>query len=275
MAVIRLTLGQPVDEGAEIVLAIPIGTPEQVLRDIDITGFDVQHARALNSGQEVVRLRPRAGEPGEVRLVFEEPGTAFPDWTFAPNGGPHETPSAELTTLIEDVAPSTLPPPERVEHIIRHIEERFTYGVRDIGLADDLEAMPPLTCGVHLGTCIDTHSYGVAAFRAAGISAAYVSGLFFEEGARISMPGHCWMAVQADGAPHHWDVSHFLKYGLGPTRPVLNPKPGVRYAMAIGRNIVVEGEEGPVTFGRLSGFNVLSGPGRGDHLQTRAEILSF
>ena len=273
MPVVKLSLDQAVDASAELVLPVPIDTPEQRVCDIDVSGFDVSHGRALNSGQPVLRLRLRAGVSGEVNLVFDEPGTAFPGWVFVPSGGPHETPSAELARLIEGVAPFDLPLPERVERIIRHIEERFTYGVRDVGLADDLEAMPPLACGVHKGTCVDTHSYGVAAFRAGGISAAYISGLYFEEGTRVGRPGHCWMAVMAEGSPHHWDVSHFLKYGLGPTRSVVNPKPGVRFAMAVGRDTVVEGEDGPVKFSRLSGFKVLSGPERGQHLMTRAELL--
>jgi Transglutaminase-like superfamily len=152
------------------------------------------------------------------------------------------------------------------------VEARFTYGVRDVGLADETEAMPALACDTHLGTCVDTHSYAVAAMRAAGIEAAYVSGLFFSEGETVSEPGHCWFAVKADGAPHHWDISHFLKYGLGPVRSVLNPKPGFRYAMSVGRDLVFEGPEGPVTVSRLSGFNVLAGPDRGGKLKTRAEV---
>ena len=275
MRIIKLTLETPVEAGLEILLAAPIDTPEQRVRKIEVTGFDVRHAECLNSGQPLLRLRQRAGAAGEVRLTFDEPGPGFPDWAFEPTGGPHETPSSELKRLIEDIAPLTLSTPERVERIIRHIEERFTYGVPEIGLADDLEAMPALACGLHQGTCVDTHSYGVAAFRAAGLRAAYVSGLYFEEGTKIGRPGHCWMAVKAEGAPHHWDVSHFLKFGLGPTLPVYNPKPGIRYAMAIGRDILVEGEAGPVTLGRLSGFHLLSGPECGLKLATLAELIEM
>lgn len=273
MATVKLTLDQAMDGPADIVLAVPIDTPEQRLVGLEIEGFDAVEGKALNSEQRLLRLRPLKGASGAVRFVFDETGTGFPAWTFHPCGGPHETPAPELAELISEIAPSDLPPQERVERIIRHVEERFVYGVREIGLADDLEAMPALTCGIHKGTCVDTHSYGVTAFRAASIPAAYISGIFFEEGTRTSMPGHCWMAVKAEGAPHHWDVSHFLKYNLGPVRSVLNPKPGIRYAMAVGRGTMVEGDDGPVTFSRLSGFNILSGPQRGQKLTTRAELL--
>jgi hypothetical protein len=273
MAIVKLTLDQAFDGATEIVLAVPIDTPEQRFVGLEAEGFDAVEGNALNSEQQVPRLRLRPWTSGEVRLSFDEVGAEFPDWTFDHGGGSHETPAPDLVVLMNEVAPSSLPQKERVERVIRHVEERFTYGVRDIGLGDDLEAMPARTCGIHKGTCIDTHSYGVAAFRAASIPAAYISGLFFEEGARESMPGHCWMAVKAEGAPHDWDVSHFLKYNLGPVRLVLNPKPGIRFSMAVGRGTVVEGEDGPVTFSRLSGFNVLSGPQRGQKLTTRAELL--
>ncbi|MGL5139639.1 MAG: hypothetical protein ACRC7G_17915, partial [Beijerinckiaceae bacterium] len=101
-----------------------------------------------------------------------------------------------------------------------------------------------------------------------------VSGVFFPEGATVSAPGHCWVAVRAEHAPHHWDISHFLKYGLGPVKPVMNPKPGFRHSMSVGRDLVFEGREGPLTLTRLSGFSVLSGETPGSKLLTRAEVVA-
>lgn len=271
---ISLTAEDILEPGAEYVLGLPIDTPEQRFLGFECRGFEsVTETSTANTGQRILRLVPAAAGTPEVRFVISEPGGRFPEWIYRPTGGRHERPSPELVALMRELAPVDLAPAERVERIVRHVEARFTYGVRDIGLGDDTEDMPALACDVHKGTCVDTHSYAVAAFRAAGIEAGYVSGLFFPEGATVSRPGHCWLAVRANGAPHHWDISHFLKYDLGPVRPVLNPKPGRRFALAVGRDVVIDGREGPVEFTRLSGLGLLSGPNRGAKVVTRAEML--
>lgn len=274
MTVIHLTLDKPVERACELIIGVPVDTPEQRFLGADIKGAaSANEITAGNSGQTALCISAAAGASPEVTFTFTEEAGAFPVWALMPTGGPHERPSEELTLLISEIAPLSLDPAERVERIVRHVEARFRYGVRNIGLGDDLDAMPALACDTHLGTCVDTHSYAVAAMRAGGIAAAYVSGVFFSEGETVSAPGHCWFVVSVDGAPHHWDISHFLKYGLGPVRPVLNPKPGFRFAMSIGRDLTFEGRDGPVNFSRLSGFNVLSGPERGAKLGTRAEAL--
>jgi Transglutaminase-like superfamily len=272
---IRLSLAKPIDAACEIMVGLPINTPEQRLIGGDIRGAaSASKIIATNSGQAALSFPVNAGGQPTVTLEFADETCDFPDWVFEPTGGRHETPSSPLLALMRELAPETLVAVDRVERIIRHVEGRFAYGVRDVGLGDDADAMPALACDTHLGTCVDTHSYAVAAMRAAGIEAAYISGLFFPEGAIASEPGHCWLVVRAEGAPHHWDISHFLKYGLGPVRPILNPKPGFRYAMSVGRDLTFEGRDGPITFSRLSGFNVLSGPDKGAKLKTQAGVVA-
>ncbi len=245
MQAIRLTLEKPVASDCEVIIGLPIDTPEQRLVGGEVRGAPwTREIVATNSGQSALLIPVSAGGALDVVFEFEDGPSSFPDWTFEPTGGPHERPSLELVKLIRDIAPPMLDLAQRVERIVRHVEERFTYGLRDVGLGDDADAMPALACDTHLGTCIDTHSYAVAAMRAAGIDAAYISGIFFPEGESVTMPGHCWFVVDANGAPHHWDISHFLKYGLGPVRPIYNPKPGTRYALSVGRDLTFEGRDG-------------------------------
>ncbi len=274
MQALRLTLETPVTHDCELIVGLPIDTPEQRLVGGEVRGAaSASEIVATNSGQSALLIPVRAGNSPQVVFEFEDEPSSFPDWMFEPTGGPHEVPSAALVELIGALAPTSLDPAQRVERIVRHVEERFTYGVRDVGLGDDQDAMPALACETHLGTCIDTHSYAVAAMRAGNIDAAYISGVFFPDGEKAGMPGHCWFAVNARGAPHHWDISHFLKYGLGPVRPVFNPKPGIRYALSVGRDLTFAGGDGPVQFSRLSGFHVLSGPEKGTKRGTRAELV--
>jgi endonuclease/exonuclease/phosphatase family metal-dependent hydrolase len=141
----------------------------------------------------------------------------------------------------------------------------FTYGQRDIGLGDDRADMPALTCGVERGTCVDTHSYAVACLRAAGLPAAYVGGVWFAPGESLALTGHCWCVTGAPGAPHHWDISHVLKFGLGPLRPVLNPAGGLRQALSAGRDL----RFGAAVLTRFSGFASMAG----QLLSTQATIV--
>ena len=271
---IRITPDEPVEPGTTLLFGLPPHTPEQRVLTMEVSGAqDIEEVAALNSRQTAFRMTSVAGACPAIEITFSTEAASFPDWVFNPTGGAHETPSIDLHDLMAGVAPLEIPSSERVARIVRHVEERFTYGVRDVGLGDDHDAMPALACDTHLGTCVDTHSYAVAAMRAAGIPAAYVSGLFFPEDHTTSAPGHCWFVVQAKGAPHHWDISHFLKYSLGPVRPVFNPKPGIRFAMSIGRDLVFETQDGPVTLARLSGFNILDGATPGKKLATRADIV--
>ena len=271
---VRLTPQAPVQPGTELLFGLPPDTPEQRVLKVDVSGAeDIHQINALNSPQAALTMVSVEGVSPIVEITFADEAGSFPEWIFQSTGGAHETPSADLVQLIAGVAPADLAPAQRVERIVHHVEARFTYGVRDVGLGDDVEAMPALACDTHLGTCVDTHSYAVAAMRAAGFPAAYVSGLFFHEGNNISEPGHCWFVVDAQGAPHHWDISHFLKYGLGPVRPVFNPKPGVRFAMSIGRDLVFKGRSGQETFARLSGFHRFGGDAPGQKLKTLAEIV--
>jgi hypothetical protein len=271
---VRITPEEPVEPGAELLFGLPPDTREQRVLKVEVIGAEeVREIAALNSPQAALIMTSVAGVTPTVEITFADEASSFPDWIFNSTGGAHETPSADLLQLIAGIAPSELTPAQRVERIVHHVEERFTYGVRDVGLGDDVDAMPALACDIHLGTCVDTHSYAVAAMRAAGFSAAYVSGLFFPEGRKISAPGHCWFVVDAQGAPHHWDVSHYLKYNLGPVQPVFNPKPGVRFAMSIGRDLVFQASAGRVALTRLSGFHMFGGATPGSKLATLAEIV--
>lgn len=271
---VELTTNDPVSATSDLIFAFPPDTPEQRLLDIDVDGARLTEVvQARDSGQCALRLTVEAGVRPTVRFSLADRGPGFAPWMFASRGARHEEPSRELIRLIGDVVGRAETAAERVECIVRHVEERFTYGHRDVGLGDDTEQMPALACDTHLGTCIDTHSYAVAAMRAAGIDSAYVSGVFFAEGQAENAPGHCWFVIRAAGAPHHWDISHHLKHGLGATTPAYNPLPGHRYALAIGRDLVFDTHGGPVEFSRLCGFCRFSGPDRGETLPTLARLL--
>lgn len=263
----------PLEAASTLLFPLPIDTPEQRVAEVRVEGAELQGTlQAQNSGQRALELTAEAGALPLVSVDFAPEPQAFAPWVFAPTGGPHETPSPDLVDLMGRVAPAGLTAMERVWRILRHVESRFTYGRREVGLGDDTTAIPALECDLHRGTCIDTHTYSVAALRAAGLEAAYVSGAFLADGQSRGLTGHCWFVVRAEGVPHHWDVSHFLEFGLGPVEPVLNPKPGRRRALSVGRDLAFARSGGPVTLSRLSGFNRLDDRGAVEPLATVAAI---
>jgi endonuclease/exonuclease/phosphatase family metal-dependent hydrolase len=258
---IEFTPAEPLAADATLIFPVPCDTAAQRVLALP----DLPRRTAGNSGQEVFVLSAKAGTQPGLTITFDDGFGRVPEAVWKPTGAAHETPSDALAAHMAEVAPVDLTAQDRVARIVAHVADRFTYGVRDVGLGDDRADMPALTCDLHLGTCVDTHSYAVACLRAAGFDACYVSGVWFPEGQTETSPGHCWFLVGAEGVPQQWEISHFLKFGLGPVRPVLNPQPGLRHALSVGRGLVVDG----VGFTRLSGFATAEGT----LLKTTARIV--
>ncbi len=95
------------------------------------------------------------------------------------------------------------------------------------------------------------HTLAVAALRAIGIEAVYVIGGFVYAGKPEYPTGHCWLNLRAIGAAHHYDISHHVEYGLGPVTTALNPKPGRRFALGLGRGLRFGGRGGDSVAVRL------------------------
>lgn len=173
MARWSFSLETPLEAAATLLFPLPVDTPEQRVADIRVEGAQsLGPLQAQNSGQQALLLTAEVGAMTKVVVDFAPEEQAFAPWVFVPTGGAHEMPSPELIDLMRRVAPAELTTMERVWRIVRHVESRFTYGQREVGLGDDTTAIPALECDLHRGTCIDTHTYSVAAFRAAGLEAA-------------------------------------------------------------------------------------------------------
>jgi hypothetical protein len=96
-----------------------------------------------------------------------------------------------------------------------------------------MDEVPFLSCGLTEGSCIDINGYLIAALRAAGFEAGYVTGYFFPVEKRDRCDDmHCWVVSRHQGVVLEWDIAHHLKRGTIKIRPGLNPKPGLRFAVA-------------------------------------------
>ncbi|WP_439545721.1 transglutaminase domain-containing protein [Sandarakinorhabdus sp.] len=232
--------------------------PERVIRDAD-------------GRTSAWLLRLTAGAVVRVRHSFRPEGQGLPAAAFVPGASPFERASPALAAQI---AALDLPaePAARCQVVIQFVADHFEYGRRERALGADDPAMPALACGLTPGSCVDMHTAAVAALRAAGIAAAYVIGGHIAVGRTQHPTGHCWLNVQAPGTPPHWDISHHVQYGRRTITPVLNPRPGRRFALSHGRGLVFDGPDGPVAFPSLSGVHLLTGPLVGQKLPTFARF---
>lgn len=119
----------------------------------------------------------------------------------------------------------------RTRAVACYTAERFSHGHPENRFNEGLDTVPALGCSLTVGSCVDINTYFIAALRASGIEAGYITGFFFPDGkAGRCDDGHCWVVTRVDGQTQEWDIAHHLKLGTRDIQPGLNPKPGQRCA---------------------------------------------
>jgi hypothetical protein len=116
--------------------------------------------------------------------------------------------------------------------IVDCISRKFNY---QSGFRND----EPLTCNVLTGNCLSINSALISLARLANVKTAYYIGYFFENGRRslVTDDWHCWVSTLTSRGYESWDIAHHLKREMRRLGPALNPIPGVRFAMSVGRNL--------------------------------------
>lgn len=272
MAIFEAFLEEPVPSAGLYLFPLPPNTHEQKILNVTCEGAEPQAlVRDLQGRTEAYQFALNAGDQPSIRINFEEPGPGLSEDAYVPGTSAFERPSQALIDQIAVEVPEE-PLQIRVPALIQYVADHFTYGPRESYLGTGEEAMPALECGLTPGTCVDMHTLAVAALRAIGVRAAYVMGAHIAEGRTHWSTGHCWLNLACDGVSHHWDISHHVQYGVREITPKLNPKPGRRFALSIGRGPEFAGPDGNVTFPSLSGFQVLAGLSAGQKLRTLARF---
>ncbi len=245
-----------------MIIGLPIDTPRAAPCRRRGQGSALDAGDRRDQQRSVRAADPRVGGGAlDVVFEFEDGPSSFPDWTFEPTGGPHERPSLELVKLIRDIAPPMLDLAQRVERIVRHVEERFTYGLRDVGLGDDADAMRrwlaiPISAPASTPTATPSLPC-VPRYRCS----LHQRHLLPRGRERHDAPG---LLVRRRCERRAAPLGHlaFPEVRARAVRPAYNPKPGTRYALSVGRDLTFEGRDGQVLCSRLSGFHVLSGSAR-------------
>jgi hypothetical protein len=268
MGSFELALDGPAIRSGMFIAPVAPDTPDQCVLATEFDGVaPLAMVKATNSGQMAWLCRLEEGATPRIRYRFAEDGGTWPAWAFHPAGSRFDLASAGLAAEVAEGVPPG-PPAVRVPALMQFVADRFQYGKRARYLGDDLDAMPALGCDLNTGTCVDMHTLAVAALRTMGIEAVYAIGGFVYAGMETYPTGHCWLNLRAVGAPHHYDISHHVEYGLGAVTPALNPKPGRRFALGLGRGLVFEGPEGAVEIPSLSGWYGLDGATKGVKLKS-------
>ncbi|WP_017667334.1 transglutaminase domain-containing protein [Sandarakinorhabdus sp. AAP62] len=273
MAMFEAFLADPAPYDGLGLYPVPPETDHQRVLGTDFAGTAPQRVVHDADGRTAAWLLPlRAGRLVRLRHRFEPAGAGLPDAAFVPGTSPFERASPALAVQITSLE---LPaaPHARCQAVIQFVADHFDYGRREQALGADADAMPALACGLTPGTCVDMHTLAVAALRAAGLAATYVIGAHVADGRSQHPTGHCWLNVRAPETPPHWDISHHAQYGQRQITPVLNPRPGRRFALSHGRGLQFDGPDGPVSLPSLSGVHMLTGPLAGTKLPTMGRFV--
>ena len=199
------------------------------------TGFQVEGGTAIeiqeaSTGQTAYRIAPTGGA---LRLTWRFDGAStapYPQAMFTPRDTPFTRSAADLVAEAQ-VDAGDLRGLARARAIACATAERFTYGHPTARFNDGFDHVPALGCGLTEGSCVDINTYFIAALRAVGIEAGYVTGFFFpEDKGDHCEDGHCWVATRINGETQEWDIAHHLKMGTRDIGSGLNPKPGFRAA---------------------------------------------
>lgn len=227
----QLSYRVAVEPGAEVLAPAGFDTPHALCQSLLISGGKGVEVQEAGTGQ---LARHITVDGPELRLTWTfktQPGPAYPDAIFQPKLSRYTRFAEALAAETAEIAPQAQPA-DRAIAIARATAERFTYGHPEDRFNDGLDEVPALGCGMTEGSCVDINTYFIAALRAAGIEAGYVTGVFFpEEKHGAAEDGHCWVVTRIDGVSQEWDIAHHLKLGTRAVAPGLNPKPGFRAAL--------------------------------------------
>lgn len=189
-------------------------------------------AHACESGNVLIEV-PTGDAPVTLTYALTSDTAPYPEAMFTPRDS-RFTRAAEA--LVED-ALALAGAADPALAIANHVAQLFTYGHPDTRFYDAHDELPQL-CGLTEGSCVDINAYLIASFRAAGIAAGYLYGVFFPaektnpDGSACANDGHCWVVTRDGFGIREWDIAHHLKMGTRDIAPARDPRGGQRFALS-------------------------------------------
>lgn len=214
-----------------LLLPLPPSTPHQRLVGLELPPtWRSELLRAEGRAQKAVLVTEATDLAQPWRMRFRL-GRWAPDpaW-YRPYVNSFTALPAALRPIVNDLRAATRSETELVARAAAWVSTRFRYDP-----TPSSGAFPDVACDIRSGSCLDVNTVFLSVLYAAEIQASYDIGYWFDGDARTCDGWHCWVSVIADGVHQDWDVPHHLKFDVGPPRPALDPKPGLRFCMSRGR----------------------------------------
>jgi hypothetical protein len=240
---ITISLTEPRPDHALLLVPNPPATWRQRLVDFATEGGAlIETVTAINSRQEAWVVKPESPALPVIRYAFDDAEQTAPDWLWTRIENRHTRASPALRRLVADLTRHCCSDTEKLQILMGHAAERFDY---DHPLPEERfnhghDTVPALTCGTTPGSCTDINTYLLGALGCASIQTAYMAGFFFAAGRPTTHGMHCWLATRSAGHVEFWDIAHHKRFAIEPLGPGLNPAPGIRFAMSVGRGLIFE-----------------------------------
>lgn len=210
-------------------LASPYHTPVSFAVKAGVFSLTGETATA----QMAAVIEPEGSAPVQLVYDFVKGGPGYPETLFHPALNRYTRAANELVKDARRIAATAADGHAAIEAIVNDVAHKFDYGHPDIRYYEGHDEVPYLSCGVTQGSCVDINTYLIACLRSAGFEAGYVTGYFFpQEKNGTCNDMHCWVVSRHNGVVLEWDIAHHLKMGTRIICCGLNPKPGMRAAIA-------------------------------------------
>lgn len=232
-ATVSVTVAAGKVPGRNLLAPIGIATPYETPLRFAVEGATFVLVGETHTGQMAALISPVADRPITLRYATVDGGPGYPEALFVHRPNRFTRPAEALAANACRIASGAPDGHAAISTIVQDAASKFTYGHPETHFHDALDEIPYLSCGMAEGSCVDINTFLIAALRAAGFEAGYVTGYFFpaeKNGSCEDM--HCWVATRHDGVVREWDIAHHLKLGAAEIRPGLNPKPGARIAVS-------------------------------------------
>jgi transglutaminase-like putative cysteine protease len=250
---------------APILAPTGISTPYEAVTGLTVSGGRIVSVLfETELATSAVLIAPEAGAVTLHYALADGPSPAsYPEAAFLPRDTIHTRAAQDLATASLEIVARAGGGRAGIEALVAEAEARFSYGHPASRFTDGTDAVPYLSCGLTEGSCVDINTYLVASLRAAGYEAAYLYGYFLpQERGGMTDDGHCWVVTRHAGEILEWDIAHHIKAGLGPTRPALNPRPGMRVAVTHSMGHSYDTPGGPLELKVLGEPMRLTAPGQ-------------
>ena len=191
--------------GPKLLAPVGIPTPYQTPIGFAVDSGRFQLVGETQTGQMAALISPEPGATVTLTYDYVDGGSGYPEPLFAERRTRFTRAADALLDDARRLADSATDGHGAIAAIVNDTATKFIYGHPEAKFNDGLEEIPLLGCGMAEGSCVDINTYLIAALRAAGFEAGYVTGYFFPvEKGGCCEDMHCWVVTRHNGVVLEW-----------------------------------------------------------------------